>query len=325
MIGGFFLHPREPGPRRRLVAINGIGGLVEAINLRTTLLRDEEGTVHVFPNGNINTLANRSKEFSYYVINLPLAYGEDIDAVAALLRGDRREMQEEDAYKPFILAPLEVIGVDAFEESGVRLKMRIKTAPQKQWFVGREFRRRITEALSERGIQMCSPQRTAVMPPPRRRVSSRDAAGRRLLPARLLDDLDAGAGADAGRAGRDHRLQPFEIAHAAGGLDAHLGADDAAHQRDVGGGRAAGGEAGRRLDEVGARRLRQRARGDLLVVGQQRRFDDHLADRAGLAARLRRPPRCRARRLRRSPDFSAPTLITMSISAAPSKIARRVS
>ena len=90
LIGGFFLILENQIRVGDSVSINGIGGLVEAINLRTTLLRDEEGTVHVFPNGAITTLANRSKDFSYYVINLPLAYGEDTDAVGRAVKRDRR-------------------------------------------------------------------------------------------------------------------------------------------------------------------------------------------------------------------------------------------
>jgi small-conductance mechanosensitive channel len=164
LIGGFFLILENQVRVGDVVAINGTGGLVEAINLRTTVLRDEEGTVHIFPNGSISTLANRSMQFSYYVVNLPLAYGEDVDAVMALLKEIAATLQEEDAYKPFILAPLEVIGVDAFEENAVRVKMRIKTAPLKQWFVGREFRRRLKIALQERGIEMWSPQRTVSIP-----------------------------------------------------------------------------------------------------------------------------------------------------------------
>ncbi len=163
LIGGFFLILEDQVRVGDVAAINGIGGLVEAINLRTIVLRDEEGTVHVIPNGTINTLANRSKDFSYYVINLPLAYGEDVHGVTALLKEIAAGMQAEDAYRPFILAPLEVIGVDAFEESAVRLKVRIKTAPLKQWFIGRELRRRLLEALEERGIQLFSPQRTLTM------------------------------------------------------------------------------------------------------------------------------------------------------------------
>jgi small conductance mechanosensitive channel len=163
LIGGFFLILENQIRVGDVAAINGIGGLVEAINLRTTVLRDEEGTVHVIPNGAINTLANRSLNFSFYVINLPLAYGEDTDAASALLHEVAEALRRDDAYSPFILSPLEIIGVDAYEENSVRLKVRIKTAPLKQWFVGRELRRRILKALEERGIEMWSPQRTITL------------------------------------------------------------------------------------------------------------------------------------------------------------------
>jgi small conductance mechanosensitive channel len=166
LIGGFFLILENQVRVGDVVAINGIGGLVEAINLRTTILRDEEGTVHVIPNGAINTLANRSMHFSFYVVNLPLAYGEDTDKVSAILREVGEELQRDDAYMPFILEPLDVIGVDAFEETAVRLKARIKTAPLKQWFVGRELRRRLKKKLEERGVELWSPQKTVAVNSP---------------------------------------------------------------------------------------------------------------------------------------------------------------
>ena len=166
IIAGFFLILENQIRVGDVVAINGTGGLVEDVNLRTTILRDEEGTVHIFPNGSISTLANRSMQFSFYVVNLPLAYGEDVDRVAALLEDIAAKMQAEDAYASFVLAPLEMIGVDAFEPAGIRLKMRIKTAPLKQWFVGREFRRRVNVAFQERGIQMWSPQLQATVTVP---------------------------------------------------------------------------------------------------------------------------------------------------------------
>jgi small-conductance mechanosensitive channel len=166
LIGGFFLILENQVRVGDVVAINGTGGLVEAINLRTTVLRDEEGTVHIFPNGGISSLSNRSMQFSFYVVNLPLAYGEDVDAVTALLVEIAAKMQQEGAYQPFMLAPLEVIGVDGFEPSGIRLKVRLKTAPLKQWFVGREFRRRVNAAFQERGIEMWSPQLQATVTTP---------------------------------------------------------------------------------------------------------------------------------------------------------------
>jgi small conductance mechanosensitive channel len=164
IIGGFFLILENQVRVGDVVSINDTGGLVEAINLRTIVLRDEQGTVHVFPNGSINTLANQSKDFSYYVINLPVAYGEDPDVLTALLRSVADRLCEEDQFKPFILAPLEIIGVDDFIENAYRLKVRIKTAPLRQWFVGRELRKRIMGELTARGIQFWSTQKTLVMP-----------------------------------------------------------------------------------------------------------------------------------------------------------------
>ena len=90
VISGFFLILEDQVRVGDVAAINGVAGTVEALNLRTIVLRDGEGTVHVFPNGAIQTLANRSKDFSYYVIDLGISYREDPDRVAAMLRGDRR-------------------------------------------------------------------------------------------------------------------------------------------------------------------------------------------------------------------------------------------
>ena len=177
LIGGFFLILENQIRVGDVVMINGTGGLVEVINLRTTVLRDEEGTLHVFPNGAITTLANRSMDFSYYVVNLPLAYGQDTDRVGALMKQIADGLLRDDAYRPFILEPLEVIGVDAFEEHAVRLKVRIKTAPLKQWFVGREFRRRLNNALRDAGIDMWSAHRTVEISNPTAPTASSSGPG----------------------------------------------------------------------------------------------------------------------------------------------------
>src|SRR5688572_5278730 len=157
VISGFFLILEDQVRVGDVAAINGVGGLVEAINLRTIVLRDAEGTVHVFPNGAITTLANRSKDFSYYVIDLPLSYSEDPDRVAAVLKQIAAEMQADPAFAPWILEPLEILGVDAFRDWSVVLKVRIKTVPTKQWEVGREFRKRIRRRFNEEGIQVPYP------------------------------------------------------------------------------------------------------------------------------------------------------------------------
>ena len=184
MIGGFFLILENQVRVGDVVAINGTGGLVEEINLRTTVLRDEEGTVHIFPNGSITTLANRSMQFSFYVINLPLAYGENVDTVVDLMKNIGAGMQREDAYQPFMLAPIEIIGVDAFERDGIRMKVRLKTAPQRQWFIGREFRRRLNAAMQERGIRMWSPQLSASVQIPNAATPNAEVTPKDELPKR---------------------------------------------------------------------------------------------------------------------------------------------
>ena len=93
IISGFFLILENQVRVGDEAAINGTPGLVEAINLRTIVLRDIEGTVHVFPNGAINTLANRSKDYSYYVIDLAVSYYDDSDRVAEVLREVAAELQ----------------------------------------------------------------------------------------------------------------------------------------------------------------------------------------------------------------------------------------
>jgi small-conductance mechanosensitive channel len=159
VISGFFLILEDQVRVGDVAAINGTGGLVEQINLRTIVLRDIEGTVHVFPNGSITTLANRSKDFSYYVIDLGVSYHNDPDRVADILREVGAGLQGDPKFGPFILEPIEVLGVDAFGDWAATLKARIKTVPLKQWDVGRELRRRIKRALDEQGIEMPFPER----------------------------------------------------------------------------------------------------------------------------------------------------------------------
>jgi small conductance mechanosensitive channel len=156
-----------------VAAINGVGGLVEELNLRTIVLRDVEGTVHVFPNGSITTLANRSKDFSFYVIDLPISYQEDPDRITAILRQVGAGMQNDATYGPFILEPIEILGIDAFGLWSLQLKVRIKTVPLKQWEVGRELRKRIKKAFDELGIDMTFPERVVSLKPEEHK---RDAA-----------------------------------------------------------------------------------------------------------------------------------------------------
>lgn len=167
IISGFFLILENQVRVGDAAAINGTDGIVEAINLRTIVLRDIEGTVHVFPNGAINTLANRSKDFSYYVVELSVSYYDDSDRIAAAVREVGASLQADPAFGPAILAPIEVLGVDAFSEWSVKMKVRIKTMPLKQWEIGRELRRRLIKAFEQRGFAIPFPVPASAVHPVR--------------------------------------------------------------------------------------------------------------------------------------------------------------
>jgi small conductance mechanosensitive channel len=158
VITGFFLIVEDQVRVGDVATVNGIGGLVEQINLRTIVLRDFEGVVHVVPNGEIKTLANRTKDFAYYVIDLGIEYDADVDRVVAIVKDAGATLLADPQYAPSILEPVEILGVDDFKESSVTLKMRIKTVPLKQWEVGRELRRRVKIAFDREGIRIPFPQ-----------------------------------------------------------------------------------------------------------------------------------------------------------------------
>jgi small-conductance mechanosensitive channel len=154
VISGFFLILEDQVRVGDVAVVNGTGGLVESVNLRTIVLRDEEGTVHVFPNGEVKTLANKSKDFAYYVISIGVLYDEDPDRVSDAMRAAADSLLADPEFRVHILEPLEIYGIDSFEATQLTLKGRIKTVPLKQWTVGRELRRRIAKTFRERGIRM---------------------------------------------------------------------------------------------------------------------------------------------------------------------------
>ncbi len=140
--------------------LNGTGGLVEKVNLRTTVLRSADGVLHVFHNGSINSLSNMTHEYSFYVFDIGVAYKEDTDRVCKILEELGEEIMNDPEYKDHILEPINVLGVDQFSDSAVMIKARIKTLPIKQWMVGRELNRRIKKRFDQEGIEIPFPHRT---------------------------------------------------------------------------------------------------------------------------------------------------------------------
>jgi small conductance mechanosensitive channel len=160
VIAGFFLIIENQVRVGDVAIVNGTGGLVEAVNYRTLVLRDLSGVVHVFPNGSITTLANLTHQWSAYVFDIGVAYKEDVDHVIAVMKEVGAGLRADETFGPLMIADIEVFGVDGFADSAVTIKGRLRTRPIKQWDVGREYRRRLKHAFDREGIEIPFPHRT---------------------------------------------------------------------------------------------------------------------------------------------------------------------
>jgi len=163
VISGFFILLEDQIRVGDVVQIAGKGGLVEKINLKTTLLRDLAGNVHYVPNGHIDVVTNMTKDFSRYVFDIGVAYREDVDEVIEVIKEVDEELRSDPDYKDEILEPIEILGLDQFANSGVIIKARTTTLPIKQWRVGREFNRRLKKKFDERKIEIPFPHVTLYM------------------------------------------------------------------------------------------------------------------------------------------------------------------
>jgi len=143
-----------------VVKLGDQAGLVEAISIRTVRLRDLSGTVHTIPFSAITTVSNLTRQFSFYVFDLGVAYREDVDQVIEVLTAIGAELQADATVGPLMLAPIEIFGVDAFGDSAVVIKGRLKTRPIQQWTVGRAFNRLVKKRFDELGIEIPFPHRT---------------------------------------------------------------------------------------------------------------------------------------------------------------------
>ena len=159
VISGFFFILEDQVRVGDVAVVNGTDGLVEQINFRTIVIRDLEGVVHVFPNGTVQTLSNRTKTWSGYVFDLGVAYKEDTDRVINVIMQVGEALKADETYGPFMIEPLEIFGVEKLDDSAVVIRGRIKTKPLQQWFVGREFLRRIKYAFDAQGIEIPFPHR----------------------------------------------------------------------------------------------------------------------------------------------------------------------
>ncbi len=163
VISGFFLLFENQIRVGDMVAVAGKTGLVEALNLRTTRLRDIEGNVHIIPNGVIDVATNCTKDWSRAPVEIGVAYKEDVDKVISVLEEVGESLRNDPVHQKSILEPMTILGLDSFGDSSVNIRMYFKVIPLKQWEISREFRKRVKRAFDEKGIEIPFPHRTLYM------------------------------------------------------------------------------------------------------------------------------------------------------------------
>jgi small conductance mechanosensitive channel len=157
---GLFLLLENQVRQGDVVEVAGKGGLVEEMTLRYIRLRDYEGSVHYIPNGTIDTVTNRSRSFAFAVIDIGVAYRENIDDVYAVMRQVAAELRADGEFADKIEEDLEIAGVDQWGDSAVVIRCRFKVKPLEQWGVRRAYLYRLKKAFDAAGIEIPYPHLT---------------------------------------------------------------------------------------------------------------------------------------------------------------------
>jgi moderate conductance mechanosensitive channel len=157
---GFFILLENQIRQGDVVDAGGKSGLVEEVTLRYIRMREYSGNVHYVPNGTITTVTNMSRGFAQAVIDVGVAYRENVDEVIKVMKAVGEDLRSDDEYQFKILDHMEVAGVDQLGDSSVTIRCRFKVMPLEQWGVRREYLKRIKAAFDQHGIEIPYPHLT---------------------------------------------------------------------------------------------------------------------------------------------------------------------
>ncbi|MBK8019203.1 MAG: mechanosensitive ion channel family protein [Betaproteobacteria bacterium] len=156
---GFFLLLENQIRQGDVVKLGDHSGLVEEVTLRFVRLRDYDGNVHFVPNGEIRTVVNMSRGFAQAVVDVSVAYKEDVDRVMTVMQSVAASMRDDAVFGQKILDAFELAGVEKWDDSAIVIRGRFRVMPLEQWNVRREYLRRLKRAFDEQGIEIPFPQR----------------------------------------------------------------------------------------------------------------------------------------------------------------------
>lgn len=152
-VTGLFLLIENQVSEGDVIEAAGKSGYVERVTLRHIRIRDYDGSVHFIPNSMITTVTNRSRDYAYAVIDLNMRRREDPGRAFDLMRRVSGEMRRDPTIGPAILEDIDIAGVEKVEDAGMVLRCRLKVRPAKQWYIRREFLRRMKTEMDVMEVQ----------------------------------------------------------------------------------------------------------------------------------------------------------------------------
>jgi moderate conductance mechanosensitive channel len=157
VIAGLFIIAEDQYGIDDIVKIGGVSGKVEAIRLRTTVLRDLDGNVHHVPNGQVTVASNLTQVFSQVVLDLGVSYETDVDYAIEVIGDEANRFTQDPEWEAAFLDPPEMLGVDRFDESAIVIRTVFKVHPAFRWSSRREFLRRAKKRFDAEGISIPYP------------------------------------------------------------------------------------------------------------------------------------------------------------------------
>lgn len=161
-INGFFVLLEDQYNLGDTVRLAGVKGMVEHMTLRRTVLRDDDGTIHIIPNSQILVVSNLTRDWAQLALKVAVAYSEPSDKIMGLLEQVSHDIRHDPKFENDIVADVQVPGIDKVGNGEAEYLVLVKTRPNKQYAVSREFRRRIKECFEKNNVQLGPPGRVYV-------------------------------------------------------------------------------------------------------------------------------------------------------------------
>jgi small conductance mechanosensitive channel len=163
VIGGFFILIENQYAVGDVVKIGDASGQVEQITLRSTSVRDLDGSLHVIPNGEVRVVSNRTREWSRAMVDVGVAYEEDLDRVLKVMASFTHAFAEDPDFAPLLIGMPEIVGPVSLEDSAVVIRVMATTKPGAQWRVEREIQKRVLQVCERESIELPYPRQEVLL------------------------------------------------------------------------------------------------------------------------------------------------------------------